>query len=519
MQGENKKFVDRIWDSLASVKLAIVLFALIAITSIAGTILEQGAAPEINVKIIGSFVGYSLAPGVYGVLDAMGFMDMYHSWWFISLLALFSSNLLICSLDRFPKIWRMVRMPQKPLGDGQFGSMRIRKELSLKGSPDSNADRIVAALNSLGFKPREHVEAGNRQFYAQKGNFSRLGVYITHLSMLVILVGAVVGIFFGFKGFLNVPEGSTYPVAFGRKPLSSSQSMERSVILNAVLSSRGDVSAASAKLGVEEPRLLTRMRAVGIEPLGFSVKCEDFDVKFYGRSDMPKEYTSHLVVVENGRAVADKWIEVNSPLKYGGYTFYQSSYGMMSDPNEYRFIFRVSSPASPGGNFEEVKVKMDEPFSIPGTVIEATVSEFSPALAFDQEGRPFTYEDMMNNPAARVVFRDGTEQYSRWILKRHPLTWAVKEGLSVELVDIWGSQFTGLQVRRDPGVWLVYLGCLIMSIGLYIAFFTSHRRVWVKLSGSGGSTTVTLAASAHKNREAFERKIERTMSLLREGGK
>jgi len=128
MQGENKKFVDRIWDSLASVKLAIVIFALIAISSIAGTILEQGGSPESNVKIIGSFVGYNLAPRVYGILDALGFMDMYRSWWFVTLLALFCTNLLICSLDRFPKIWRMVRMPQKPLGDGQFASMRIRSQ-------------------------------------------------------------------------------------------------------------------------------------------------------------------------------------------------------------------------------------------------------------------------------------------------------------------------------------------------------------------------------------------------------
>jgi len=372
-------------------------------------------------------------------------------------------------------------------------------------------------LRSLGFKPREHGEGGSRQFYAEKGNYSRLGVYITHLSMLVIMVGAVVGIFFGFKGFLNIPEGSSYSVAFSsRKILSDIGNRERTVILNAILSSRGDVAAASARLGVEESRLLARMRAVGIEPLGFSVKCEDFDVKFYGNSDMPKEYTSHLVVIENGKAVMDKWIEVNSPLRYKGYTFYQSSYDMMNDPDDFRFIFRV---APPEGGVQEVSVKKDEPFSIPGTGIEATVTDFSPALAFNQEGRPFTYENKMNNPAARVVFREGADQYARWILRRQPATWAVVEGRSLELVDIWGSQYTGLQVRKDPGVWIVYLGCLIMSVGLYIAFFTSHRRVWVKLSGSGGSTTVMLAASAHKNREAFERKIDKTMSLLREGGK
>jgi len=37
-------------------------------------------------------------------------------------------------------------------------------------------------------------------------------VYITHLSILIILAGAIIGIFFGFNAFLNLPEGETTSV-------------------------------------------------------------------------------------------------------------------------------------------------------------------------------------------------------------------------------------------------------------------------------------------------------------------
>ncbi|GAG57338.1 unnamed protein product, partial [marine sediment metagenome] len=40
-----------------------------------------------------------------------------------------------------------------------------------------------------------------------------------------------------------------------------------------------------------------------------------------------KDYKSDLIVQEEGRTVAEKTIEVNGPLHYGGYHFYQSSYG------------------------------------------------------------------------------------------------------------------------------------------------------------------------------------------------
>jgi cytochrome c biogenesis protein len=521
MGEEKKNFIDRIvdpmWDFFASVKLAIVVFAGIGLTSIVGTIIEQNAAPQTNLKILTELLGRNLAPGAYDILFAMGFMDMYGSWWFVGLLMLFTANLLICSLDRLPTIWRIVRKPQEPLKEQQLTSRPIRKEVTLKGTMESNKEKVLKALRSLGFKKVEEAkEEDGVQYYSQKGQYGRLGVYVTHISIIIILAGAVVGTFFGFKGFLNLPEGASYSVAFARRPLSQAQVQERNFIFEAVQTTGGDLGAAAMRLGVSTDRLTGRMRAVGLEPLGFIVTNEDFDVLFYGNSDMAKEYTSLLTVTDGGREVMRKWIEVNTPLKYRGYTFYQSSYGPMNDPDQNVFVFRVAASGAQG---TDIRVRQGETFSVPGTGIEASVAEFSPALTFDETGRPITYDEMMNNPAVRLSYTDGGKERSKWILKRYPSTWVLPNNQMVQLVDIWGAQYTGLQVRKDPGVWVVYLGCAFMSIGLYVAFFMGHRRIWVRLASRKGSTQVLIGASAHKGKEGFERQVDRSISLLSEGGK
>ncbi|HDO25451.1 MAG TPA: hypothetical protein ENG95_02245, partial [Nitrospirae bacterium] len=104
---EKKDIFDIIWGFLASVKLAVVILIILALTSIIGTIVEQRAEQATNIALLAKLFGDSLAPTVYNIFAKLGFMDMYHSWWFVGLLVLFSINLTVCSLDRFPKTLRL----------------------------------------------------------------------------------------------------------------------------------------------------------------------------------------------------------------------------------------------------------------------------------------------------------------------------------------------------------------------------------------------------------------------------
>jgi len=518
---KEKGFVDKLWDSLASVKLAIIIFALIGLTSMIGTIIEQNGDPNSNMRILAKVVGLDAAPATYELFVKMGFMDMYKSWWFNGLLALFAVNLIICSIDRFPPRWRMVKKKIQPLKETQFKTFPIKREFQLKGTAEDAKAQVLKGIGKLGFKkPGTGEEDGHWQAYAQRQVYSRIGVYITHLSIIVIMVGALIGFFFGFKGYLNIPEGQTYSVAFARKNVTDAQYQERNKLLETLGQNKGNSAQAARALGVSEERYLDRLKFLGVELMDFYLKNETFEVSFYGQTYQAKEYSTLLTVFENNKPVVQKRIEVNTPLKHKGYTFYQSSYGPMEDTSLHKYIFNLITPS---GTNKKVEVKLKETFEVPDTELTLSIERFLHTAQFDSNGQGFPDSRdsvIMANQAVQVKIAKGDKYFLKWVLKRYPKTWEITDGVRMEFVDVWGAEYTGLQVRRDPGVWIVYLGCLIMGIGLYFAFFMSHRRIWISVAPSGrDSHKVTLAASAHKGREGLERNIDQTITLLTEGGK
>jgi len=476
---KQKSFIDKIWDVFASVKMAVVIFFFIAASSMVGTVLEQNAEPEKNIKILTKMLGADAAPAAYTFFDRLGFLDMYHSWWFVASLLLFAANLIICSLERLPRVMKLVREPIRPIAVDHIEKMSIRKTLNIKAqhSKDKTSnlkERIESAIRKIGLAPKESLENG-AQYYAEKGNYSRLGVYITHLSILIILAGAIIGLFFGFNAFINLPEGQMTSVAY------------------------------KDSKGTEVP-------------LGFELRCDNFEVSYYGDSDMPKAYRSWLSVFKDGKKVKEKSIVVNDPLTFEGVTFYQSSFGTIPDSAGRGII--VLKAVSKDGKSEQFNLKVGDKFTIPGTSVTGQITDFSPALTFDENGKTRTYDENMKNPAVFVEFSGlGTGPFSGWVFKRFPQTWNLPDGSRLEFMDVWGVEYTGMQVRKDPGVFIVYLGCIIMAFGLYMTFFMSHRRLWVGVTEDKGGTKIIIGASASKNKAAFEKKIEQLAEMINTGQK
>jgi cytochrome c biogenesis protein len=463
---EKKDIFETVWDFLASVKLAIALLIMLSLSSIVGTIVEQNAEPAQNIKLLAKFFGDSSAPSVYNVFAKLGFMDMYDSWWFLGLLAMFGINLIVCSLERFPKTWKVVQAVQRPMSENRLKSLNIKKELELKTTLNAAKDGFFNALTASKYQVLEETGDGSVQLYTQKGRYARIAVYVVHLSIILIFAGAIIGSVFGFKGYLNIPEGSVSDVAF------------------------------------ESPT--ERI------PLGFSVKCNWYETLYYEGIDAPKDFRSELVVIENGKEVMKKIIEVNDPLTYKGITFFQSNYGMM--PNTVGSFILDITPNK--GQKKTVWLRFGDTFEVPGTGIKGTIMDYSPALTRDRTtGSLVTYSENMVNPAVAIKFEEsGREPYVGWILQRYPDTGVLDGGHSVILKDYWGVEYTGLSVAKDPGVWLIYLASIIMSVGLYICFFISHKKIWVNIAGAGKSVSITVGASTNRNSLALEQEIERLVS-------
>jgi cytochrome c biogenesis protein len=535
LEKEKTDIFDKIWNFFVSVKLTIVILIILALTSIIGTIIQQQAQPAKNIELLAGFFGDTAAPTIYNVLVKLDFMDMYHSGWFIGLLVLLSINLIVCSLERFPKTLRFVNTPMKPLDEKALKTLPIKKELNVRASLKRAKDEILNSLSASGYtvfsatggpagssaEGGEATGENSVQLYSQKGKYSRFGVYIVHLSIILILAGAIITALFAFNGNFILPEGRSISfVPLDTLPLTQQEESERENIMYELDMAGGDVALLSQKMGMDKNALNVKMKKYGIKPLGFLIKCESYSTRYHEHSEdmnefiRPVEFQSEIVIIDSGREVKRQIIEVNSPISYKGISFYQSSFGML--PNTAgEFILKVTPK---GGQESTLRVLPGGTFDIAGTDIKGTIVDFQPALFLDRKTNNLfslgEYKrDEMVSPAVKIGFTEaGNQKLTGWVLKRYPETWTLPDGHKIELVDYWGVEYTGLQFASDPGIGLIYFACLIMTVGLYMALFMSHKKIWIGLSGDKDSARVFLGGSANRNRLSFERDIEKILS-------
>ena len=101
-----------------------------------------------------------------------------------------------------------------------------------------------------------------------------------------------------------------------------------------------------------------------------------------------------------------------------------------------------------------------------------------------------------------VLEKPGKQPAQFWLLKSYPeFDRQRRDARYLSFAGLNEIFFTGLQVARDPGVNIVWVGCTLMVVGIMIAFFLSHKRLWIRLSrGGDGRVDVVLAGSTNKNR-------------------
>jgi cytochrome c biogenesis protein len=239
------------------------------------------------------------------------------------------------------------------------------------------------------------------------------------------------------------------------------------------------------------------------KPIGFSVRCDDFNITYYDLQRPEKhvkEYTSILTILENGKEVLTKSIQVNHPLHYKGLAFYQSNYGT---------IHNVTLGIQWRNKKEKATLKGPEGVTVPvpnsNNLIR--VLQYAPQVHNFGEG------------VQVVLFKPNQEPRPFWLLKAFP---KFDEQRQDEFILTFEGdsprEYTGLQVTRDPGVWVVWIGCGLMIFGLIVSFFFSHQRVWVKIPKVPGGEIV-LAGSTNKNRIGFEKAFGQMVEGVRSLGR
>ena len=271
--------IDKIWGFFISLRLVVILLLVLSVLSVVGTIIEQNKSPQEYYHLF--------RPETVELLGRLGLLDMYHSWWFTSCLALLALNIIACTMERYPFIMKGMKTPNTVLDEKLEAGLKDPARIKYSLPVETVEKRITAIMGkSFSAGPVVTETESGRHFFYEKGKYTRLAFFLTHLSILIIFMGAITGSIFGFKGYVNINEGET---------ISAVQTRQRE--------NKG---------------------------LNFNVRCNSFNVDYY-ETGAPKDYRSDLSVISDGKEVLRKTIRVNDPLSYEGITFYQSSFGSLPE--------------------------------------------------------------------------------------------------------------------------------------------------------------------------------------------
>ena len=452
----NRSVPKKVWYFFNSLKLTLTVLLTLAAVSIVGTIVQQDQLIETYTAEYGEAWG--------NLILRAGFNDMYHTPWFTAILAILVINIAVCTLERFPPKWKVLLTGKPNYSPGFIDKLSNSADFTVDGDLETVKARVVAALKKKRFKITDESQGDGHAFCAWKGKIGRFGSDFTHISLFLILAGAILGSIYGYKDFLVVTVGSE----------------------------------------------------ITIPDADYKIKLDRFWIDYYDTGQI-RQYNSVLTVIEDDKEVLTKQIWVNEPLFYKGTRFYQSSWGTSwKKVKEAEIAFKPKGSETIG---ESVKLPWEEKRDLPGTDYEVKLISYVADFAFDEKiKRVYSKGIEPLNPAIRVaIYEDGKRISAPWLFLNYPELFPVfpKSDDSIIFTGYMGILFSGISVNNDPGTNVVWAGTIVMGFGFIFAFFIFHRRVWVNILCTENSTRVRIGAMINKNNLAIEKDLEDLISDIK----
>jgi len=540
---------------LGSMSLAITLLTVLALASVIGTVLLQNQDQADYLQQFG--------PIWYWVFRSLGLFDMYHTWWFLSLLGFLMLSLSVCLWRNVPRFLKEMRSSKVAISDSAMKHMKHVHHWELDGQ---TAEHVLAVakerLKEWGI--REEQRGDVSYIRADKGSKHKWGYILVHSAMLVILVGGWLSVHYGFRGNMQVPEGGKeHEISFLKGTSTESKVMP------------------------------------------FYVRCNEFSIDFYPNG-MPKEFKSNLTIIDDGKEVLTSDIIVNEPLYYKGVRIYQASFGDGGSNIRLKLLKLDGS-----GEIASAEAKVYTTFKDDATGVTLEITDFRPHNVENmaEAGQAKDFQDLgpsvdfvMRGPGLKPVkirsymdafelngenrgnfmqisFSGNTKEFESMALgldMSNPQEWELLQRFMIHLADdnvdlknkqkanmqafkaamddVFGKgnrpdnfqamamrvlqavqviprlpwpyipvlddydqkYYTGLQLTTDPGMNVVWVGSALLVIGLCIMLYVSHRKLWLVVRRKGNGISISLAGMSNRNPLNFKHEFNEILSSVNE---
>ncbi len=434
--GPRPSVITRVFTS---VRTTITLLFLLAGCAIIGTVVPQGEIPDLH-----GLAGHSFVNRLIVILDLN---NVYRSWWFTTLLTLLAFNIIGCLLKRMPTI----------LADWKGSHKKSSFSLSFTDprSTDDLKPILESSLKGVLKKSPQSLEMENASILRwEKQKIYLLGFPLIHVAIIIILIGGLIGVFFGFRGHVQI------------KVNESSSSF--------ALLSTGEVKA-----------------------LPFTIAVDAFTLTRYPTGE-PKEFRSDVRLLAEGKEQLKGSIRVNHPITYQGISLFQSDYRVVG-------ISRINiAVTGADGKTEILSLNPMEPFSLPGTDTMVKIRGFDPGSSQRGAGVEIVVTEKDQNPVTLRFYEKDAQPVK---VGNHKLAFKGYEP----------TYATGLQVGYDPGSRIVWLGSIMLILGFIFTLFTNIQRLQVELSPAKNGTKITVSGRSKRMRKEFRESVENSVQMALKG--
>ena len=363
--------------------------------------------------------------GAVDVLERLQVFRIFSSSWFTLGLVILVFSIVVCTLDRTPRLWRQSTEIRVAQPEPFFAPILPDRAVMSGVQPEA----IRATLRRHHFKLRDEEVDGVRYIYGDRHQYTKMATLLTHLGLITFLIAAVVTSVFGDEQGLIVTEGDSLTV----QPIGT-------------------------------PGLLI-------------VKNYDFEAPGFLETGQATDFTTDLGVFQDGREIARKTIRVNDPLSVGGYTFHQNGFGP---------AIRMLVSDAAGRPLWDGSVPLDGqaaglPYgtlSVPGRDIGLQL-----LLKRSTDGTGVVliapYRITGEQPDGTPIVEDLPP------LALGAGTASPAEGTDFSVGVRGFGEYTLLIAKKDPGQGLIWTAFALLISGIAITFYLPRRRIWTRLLPSG----------------------------------